>query len=54
MINEIEKRLKGLGITKQHLAKKADMTPVELSHVLSGNRKFKPEQETKIRNYLGF
>lgn len=52
MIDKIEKRITQLGITKQHLAKKAGMTSSELSHVLNGRRKFKPEQETIIRNYL--
>ena len=52
MIDEINKRLEVLGITKKHLAKQANMTSAELSHVLSGRRKFKPEQETAIRNYL--
>lgn len=52
MIDTINKRLTQLGITKSHLAKKANMTPSELSHVLSGRRKLKPEQETSIRNYL--
>lgn len=53
MIDEIEKRIEKLGITKKHLAKKANMSPSQLSHVLSGERDFKPEQETLIRNYLG-
>ena len=53
MIDKIEKRLSQLGITKSHLAKKANMKPSELSHVLSGRRSFKPEQETAIKNYLG-
>jgi transcriptional regulator with XRE-family HTH domain len=53
MIDRIEKRLEQLGITKQHLAKKAGMSPSQLSHVLSGDRDFKPEQETIVRNYLG-
>jgi transcriptional regulator with XRE-family HTH domain len=53
MIDKIEKRIQQLGITKQHLAKKAGMSPSQLSHVLSGERTFKPEQETAIKNYLG-
>jgi transcriptional regulator with XRE-family HTH domain len=53
MVDKIEIRLKQLGITKQHLAKKANMHTSQLSHVLSGRRKFTPEQETIIRNYLG-
>jgi len=53
MIDKIEKRLKQLGITKRHLAKRANMSPSELSHVLSGNRSFNTVQETAIRNYLG-
>ena len=53
MIDKINKRIKMLGITKGHLASKANMKPSELSHVLSGRRKFNPEQETAIRNYLG-
>ena len=52
MIDKIERRIKILGITKSHLAKKAGMTSAELSHVLNGRRKFKPEQETIIKNYL--
>jgi len=52
MIDKIEKRLKLLGITKQHLARKANMSPSQLSHVLKGARNFTPDQETKIRNYL--
>jgi predicted transcriptional regulator len=53
MIDKIEKRIKILGITKSHLAGKANMTSSELSHVLSGRRKFNAEQETAIKNYLG-
>ena len=53
MIDKIEKRIKIFGITKKHLASKANMSPSELSHVLKGNRKFKPEQETAIKAYLG-
>lgn len=53
MIDKIEKRITQLGITKKHLAKKAGMQPSELSHVLKGRRSFSPEQETKIRLYLG-
>lgn len=53
MIDKIEKRLAQLGITKFHLAKKANMKPSQLSHVLSGRRSFTVEQETAIRNYLG-
>jgi plasmid maintenance system antidote protein VapI len=52
MIDQILKRIDQLGITKKHLAKQADMTSAELSHVINGRRKFKPEQETKIKNYL--
>jgi len=53
MIDKIKLRIKQLGITKQHLASKANMSPSELSHVLSGRRNFNPEQEFAIRKYLG-
>lgn len=53
MIDKIKKRIEVLGITKKHLAFKVNMTQSELSHVLSGRRKFSPEQDTAIRNYLG-
>jgi predicted transcriptional regulator len=53
MIDRIEKRLDQLGITKAHLAKKANMKPSQLSHVLSGRREFTVEQKTAIINYLG-
>lgn len=53
MIDKIEQRIKQMGITKSHLAKKANMRSDQLSHVLKGRRQFSPEQETAIRNYLG-
>ena len=53
MIDKIELRIRQLGIKKSHLAKVVGMSPSELSHILSNRRNLQPDQETKIRNYLG-
>ncbi len=52
-IVKIEKRIKILGLKKSHVAKKIDVSTSMFSHLLAGNRKFQPDQETKLLNYLG-
>ena len=52
-IEQVEKRIKMLGIKKIHLANKIDCSPTELSYFLKGKRELRVESLTKLINYLG-
>lgn len=51
-LEDIKKRIELLGIKKYHVAKVIDVTPVELSHFLSGRRKLNLDARTKLIEYL--
>lgn len=53
MTEEIEKRIRLLGLKKSHVAKKIGASSSELSHFLSGKRKLNENKLFALRNYLG-
>ena len=52
MQEDIEKRIKLLGIKKTHVAQKIGASPSELSHYLSGRRDLSPEKKERLKMYL--
>lgn len=52
-IEQVNKRIRMLGIRKSHIANKIGVKPSALSHYLNGNRGLKPEATTALKNYLG-
>lgn len=51
-LEEVKKRIELLGIKKNHVAKVIDVTPVELSHFLSGRRDLRLDARKKLIEYL--
>lgn len=47
--NKVEKRLEAIGMKKSYLAKQIGISTSQLSQTLSGTRKLKPEEETRLR-----
>jgi len=52
MIEDINKRIKLLGLKKKHIANRIGISPVELSYYLNGTRKMPVDVQTKLINYL--
>jgi transcriptional regulator with XRE-family HTH domain len=52
MTDEIKKRIKMLGLKKEHVAKRIGASPSELSHFLNGKRGIDPLKLTELKNYL--
>jgi len=52
-INKISNRIKILGLKHNHVAKRVDITNVELSHYLNHRRRMPIEIYTKLTAYLG-
>ena len=52
-IDQVNKRIKVMGLRKSHVADKAGIKPSALSHYLNGSRGLNPETETALKNYLG-
>ena len=53
MTEEIKKRIKLLGLKKNHVAQKIGASNSELSHFLSGNRKLNDDKLFALKKYLG-
>jgi transcriptional regulator with XRE-family HTH domain len=53
MADEINKRIKLLGLKKSHIANKIGASPSELSHFLTGRRNLDANKLFALRNYLG-
>lgn len=53
MTDEIKKRIKVLGLKKQHVAGVIGASSSELSHFLSGNRGLAFDKMAKLKSYLG-
>lgn len=51
-LDEVKKRIEVLGIKKKHVATKIGVTPVELSHFLSGRRDLGFDARKKLIDYL--
>ena len=52
-IEQVNKRIKVMGLRKSHVADKIGIKPSALSHYLNGSRGLKPEATTALKNYLG-
>lgn len=50
---QVNKRIKIMGLRKSHVADKIGVKPSALSHYLNGNRGLTPEAKTALKNYLG-
>lgn len=50
---QVNKRIKIMGLRKSHVANKIGVKPSALSHYLNGTRGLSSESETALRNYLG-
>lgn len=52
-IEEVKKRIKLLGLRKDHVAKNIDKSPAQLSQYLSGKRQMPDDTQLKLKQYLG-
>ena len=50
---EVNKRIRLMGLRKSHVANKIGIKPTALSHYLTGRRGINSEAETALKNYLG-
>lgn len=50
-LRRVKKMINKLGIKKQFIAKQVGLSPSELSHLISGRRKY-PSKESNLLNFL--